>query len=467
MFLTNIMDTADSGVRAGPSEPQSTVKSLNTHEYNTQNLLTNLAVDAFGEYYSSKESSFRKITLIAGETLGPYYHSRGTEFLTIVEGAVDFCGQELRAGETVRIDTGEIAQLKALTETSISSLTFPFRSALTYHPIAKRTVAGGYSPAKTSDVTVSIIIIAKNIDRYISHCISSCINQTYQGLQVIVVDDNSTDATFAKARRMALFDKRIEVYSEKLGVNGARKFGLAKATGDFCLIVDGDDWISIDTVEKLLGVAIEKSSECVVFGFDHHNDKTRIIRDPVYPTDVLLHSPPVYYEKSNLAAFQISHLNHTVWMYFFARRLSKYAEQALPDLPLYEDLPFFIALLQHASNPSMCNLVLYHYRRERAGQATENWIEVKSTQKRACLELAVKHTLGLVARDSIFFQLILMYKIRRIVRYERDLCLQAADAAAAEAWTVQWRRLMELLPRSLAEEIVDDASRIEFEAALA
>jgi hypothetical protein len=410
----------------------------------------------FADRYVAKDGKTQTWNLTPGSKMGPWFNKRGTEFVQVVEGSAVVNGVSVSQGDVIRVDTGEIVSLITTKGCVLASHIHPYVRHLTH------CVHKSFDYSSQSGPLVSIVVIAKEIETYVAHCISSCFNQTYKNIQIIVVDDNSEDDTFEKARSMAKYDSRVEVYSQSLGVNGVRKFGIEKARGDYCMLIDGDDWLREDAVEKLVAVAQERSSECVAFGFDHYNDKTGVIWDPIYPTGVHLKSPPFYYEKNNQTAWENSQYHHTVWMYFFSLRLKEIALKALTHIYLYEDLPFYLTLLQHAANPSLCNYVLYHYRRERAGQFTGNWVAVNATQKRVCLEISVKHAVSLMDHDDWFHRLILIYKVKTIVDYEINLVALQKDREAEAAWRNLWLHLLRLFPRDLEDRIILHVVKMDF-----
>ena len=91
---------------------------------------------------------------------------------------------------------------------------------------------------------ISVIIPVYNVEKYLNKCIKSVINQTYKNLEIILVDDGSTDSCGIVCDSFAAEDKRIKVVHKKNeGLVRARKTGLELANGDYCLNVDGDDWI--------------------------------------------------------------------------------------------------------------------------------------------------------------------------------------------------------------------------------
>lgn len=102
---------------------------------------------------------------------------------------------------------------------------------------------------------VSIIIPAYNVAQYISRGISSCLEQTYKSLEIVIVDDGSTDNIREIIEPYMQIDERIVFVSkENGGVSSARNEALRLATGDFVLFLDGDDWLEKDTVSCLLSL---------------------------------------------------------------------------------------------------------------------------------------------------------------------------------------------------------------------
>ena len=112
---------------------------------------------------------------------------------------------------------------------------------------------------------VSILSPCYNVEKYISQCLDSIIQQTYKNLQIILVDDGSTDNTLAILNQYASLDSRIEVHhQENKGVATARNELLSKVKGDYVLFVDSDDWIELDMVEFLIAKVTEENAEVAV-----------------------------------------------------------------------------------------------------------------------------------------------------------------------------------------------------------
>ena len=109
---------------------------------------------------------------------------------------------------------------------------------------------------------ISIIIPVYNIEKYIHRCIQSIINQTYRNIEIIIVDDGSTDNSGTVCDELAKADNRIFVYHKQNGgAADARNYGLEKATGSYIGFVDGDDFIHPQMYELLLQTAIQYNAD--------------------------------------------------------------------------------------------------------------------------------------------------------------------------------------------------------------
>lgn len=107
---------------------------------------------------------------------------------------------------------------------------------------------------KDNRAVVSIIVPVYNTAPYIEKCIQSIMDQTYENIEVILVDDGSTDGSDKICQKFSLKENKIKyIRQENLGVVQARKTGVDHASGEFTLFIDSDDWIESDMVECLMG----------------------------------------------------------------------------------------------------------------------------------------------------------------------------------------------------------------------
>ena len=125
---------------------------------------------------------------------------------------------------------------------------------------------------------LSIIIPAYNIESYIGRCLDSLLNQTYEDLEIIVVDDGSTDNTLSIIKEYCNKDDRITViHKENEGVSVARLTGMKKAKGEYVGFVDGDDIVEQDMFEFLMNNAKKYNADISHCGYvmdfpDGHSD---------------------------------------------------------------------------------------------------------------------------------------------------------------------------------------------------
>lgn len=118
---------------------------------------------------------------------------------------------------------------------------------------------------------ISIIIPVYNIENYIAQCLESVISQSFQELEIIVVDDGSTDKSKAICKEYAELDSRIIlIHKENGGLVSARKAGLKRATGEYIVYVDGDDWLELDAIEQEYEL-LKKSNAQIAF-FAHYEN---------------------------------------------------------------------------------------------------------------------------------------------------------------------------------------------------
>ena len=111
---------------------------------------------------------------------------------------------------------------------------------------------------------VSIIIPVYNVEKYLRQCLDSVLAQTYTNLEVILVDDGSTDLSNAICREYCEEDSRFRLYrKENGGASSARNVGLDKSTGEYLYFLDSDDEISRDAIAKMLACACDNQADLV------------------------------------------------------------------------------------------------------------------------------------------------------------------------------------------------------------
>ncbi len=120
---------------------------------------------------------------------------------------------------------------------------------------------------------VSVLIPVYNVQKYLPECLNSVINQTYKSLEIICVNDGSTDNSLEILRQFENKDDRIVVIDKKnSGYGATMNRALQNAHGDYISIVESDDYIESDMIEKLLEWAVTNDTDIVMSGFYKHSD---------------------------------------------------------------------------------------------------------------------------------------------------------------------------------------------------
>ena len=116
---------------------------------------------------------------------------------------------------------------------------------------------------------ISVIIPVYNVEQYVERCLNSVINQSYTNLEIILVDDGSTDRSGEICDQYALKDSRIKViHEENAGLGEARNRGLRIVSGDYICFVDSDDWIEEDYCKELIEAAERTNSDISICGYN-------------------------------------------------------------------------------------------------------------------------------------------------------------------------------------------------------
>lgn len=102
---------------------------------------------------------------------------------------------------------------------------------------------------------ISVIVPIYNVEKYLQRCVESIIAQTYKTIDILLIDDGSTDESGRICDKFSLLDQRIRVFHKKNGgVSSARNLGIENASGEYICFVDSDDWLDIDYFEKAVPV---------------------------------------------------------------------------------------------------------------------------------------------------------------------------------------------------------------------
>ena len=129
-------------------------------------------------------------------------------------------------------------------------------------------------------MVVSIVVPVYKSEKYIKECLDSLLNQSYSDLEIICVNDGSTDDSLSVLESYASADTRIKLYTkqnEGKGAASARNLGLSHATGTYVMFLDSDDFFESDMIESLVSRAEEFSLDLVVCSADRYDDKVKAV----------------------------------------------------------------------------------------------------------------------------------------------------------------------------------------------
>lgn len=205
-------------------------------------------------------------------------------------------------------------------------------------------------------VKVSIIIPAYNVDKYIERCISSIINQSLDNIEIIIVNDGSTDFTLDKINNATANDKRTKVINKSNGgVIEARKSGLNIAKGKYILFVDGDDWIEKECVEKLYLKSEKEQYDILLFNaFDVRNNTRSIMR--TFNNNIIdeIRLNPLKY-------FLLGEIIPTMWSKFMRREFINSNIELPSNISYAEDLAAVASMFMEYPKIGFLNDSLYNY----------------------------------------------------------------------------------------------------------
>lgn len=133
-----------------------------------------------------------------------------------------------------------------------------------------------------TDCLVSVIVPVYNVEKYVGKCLNSLCKQTYENIEIIVVDDGSPDNSDKIINSYKMKDERIRFIKRKNGgLGAARNTGIRESKGEYICFVDSDDWVAPDYVECFLRAAFEDKSDVVISNISYvFEDGTRKPRTP-------------------------------------------------------------------------------------------------------------------------------------------------------------------------------------------
>ncbi len=225
---------------------------------------------------------------------------------------------------------------------------------------------------------VSIIVTIYNMEDYLEQCLDSIISQSFPEIEILLVDDGSTDRSLEICNQYDAQDDRITIiHQENAGVSEARNKGLQAVTGDWIMFVDGDDWLTPDAVEILFKSAAFEDNCDIVAGAYYENypppiERELFIGSKSLPNNSIRVDLNLY--KENIICYaltgrgfpELTELTcnlRTPWAKLYRRLLLIDNEIAfIPGLDKGEDRIFNLYVLNAANNLLSVNVPVYHSR---------------------------------------------------------------------------------------------------------
>ncbi len=211
---------------------------------------------------------------------------------------------------------------------------------------------------------VSVIIPIYNTEPYLEECIRSVCGQTYRDLEIILINDGSTDGCGEICRRWERLDPRIRyIEKENEGQGAARNLGIRMASGDYLVFVDSDDYISRNLVEQVHQYIVKQEAEICVYA--HYG-----IGDRLYETPLDYKISRGCNIKENKELF--GNMTPVLCNKMFSSQLIKNAGITMSNR-MCEDLVFNAQLYARAKKICMLDIPLYYYRYRREGNMTTDY----------------------------------------------------------------------------------------------
>lgn len=209
---------------------------------------------------------------------------------------------------------------------------------------------------------ISVIVPVFNMEKHLSRCVDSILNQTYREIELILVDDGSTDSSPLICDRYMQKDARVKVlHQSNGGVSLARNKGLDMATGDYISFVDPDDWIEQDMYDRLMSYLTVSKTDVIRFNAIRKDEALNWLPfEGVYEGEKL--EKEVVLPMIGTEKFGGMFILGVLWIHLFSRELiEQNSIRFNPQLRRCEDRLFTITAMMFARKVQFVNDMLYHY----------------------------------------------------------------------------------------------------------
>ncbi len=228
---------------------------------------------------------------------------------------------------------------------------------------------------------VSVVMPLYNKEPFVEQAMASILAQTLSDIELIVVDNASTDGSRAVAQRCAQGDARVKLLDEPHpGAAAARNRALDAAAGEFLAFIDADDFIDPTLLEKAVAQAQRTQADIVCFGHDHYFQDRDVYLYPVHP-----HAPESFVPGDLGGRLLFAGSPNACTKLFRRSFVEGRAERFDVEFVTAEDMLFTFTLMMNASRIAVVDELLYHYRQEVPGSLTNKKV-ARGVQSFDCLE---------------------------------------------------------------------------------
>jgi len=272
---------------------------------------------------------------------------------------------------------------------------------------------------------ISIIIPIYNSEKYLEKCLDSVKHQTLGQIQIICVNDCSTDNSQSIVEKY-LYDKRFKLINLKInkGPGNARNKGLEKAKGDYIMFLDPDDWLEKNACEVAYNKISANQNDYAVFGYKEYyedRDEYKVNTYRMEPYAELQDMPHISHKDLDKDFWRTSF----AWAQIYNRNFLLDNDITFPKKYLSEDVPFYAKLVTHTNDISVINEPLYNYRIRSSSLSNDRklWKEIFRSRKKAYkIIVASESSKELLDTYLIFVIRSYLYWFDKFLYQEDDLC---------------------------------------------
>jgi len=204
---------------------------------------------------------------------------------------------------------------------------------------------------------VSVIVPVYNVEKFLETCVNSIIDQTYSEIEILLIDDGSTDSSGEICDKYQNTDSRIRViHQDNQGLAEVRNVGIKEARGEYFLFVDSDDWIEPNTIERNLQIVNEYNADIVCFRFTKEYEHSGSVRNEGVPRGTV----KIFDKKGALENLFYPKYVDTITCNKFVRK-EMFQGIVYPKGKLHEDLFTTYKFVANASKVVCIDEELYHY----------------------------------------------------------------------------------------------------------